>query len=188
MTVYRQPSLTNSTIVCIYSKARSATTHSTPTMHTHTHNPPHLHPHTHNIHTHTEKLIAQLFQLAHPRHEAPPSLRHQAFKYLYYLSKVRGSKVIVRWFSHEVSELVPVLELLQQQNTNDVAKWESRYILLLWLSIIIIMPFDLSRMDTPLQPGHTPKQRIVDRMYDIGKLYLSVSDKSRDAATTMLAK
>ncbi|XP_064407047.1 tubulin-specific chaperone D-like isoform X2 [Halichondria panicea] len=135
-----------------------------------------------------EKLIAQLFQLAHPQHEAPPTSRHQAFKYLYYLSKLRGSKVIVRWFSHEVSELVPVLELLQQQNTKDVAKWESRYILLLWLSIIIIMPFDLSRMDTPIQPGHTPKQRIVDRMYDIGKLYLAVSDKSGDAATTMLAK
>lgn len=136
----------------------------------------------------SERLITQLFQLAHPQNEAPPTLRHQALKYVYYLTKVRGAKVIVRWFSHEVSELVPVLELLQQQDKNNVGTWETRYVLLLWLSIIVIMPFDLSRMDPPPQLGDSPRGRTVDRIYDIGTLYLSATDKSQDAATTMLAK
>ena len=77
-----------------------------------------------------------------------------------------------------------MLELLQQQDKNDFGTWETRYILLLWLSIIVIMPFDLSRMDT----ADDAKPRILDRIYDVGKLYLSAADKSRDAATIMLAK
>ena len=57
--------------------------------------------------------------------------------------------------------------------------------LLLWLSIIVLIPFDLSRMDaTPT--GHT--HSIVDRIMDIGCVYLSSSDKSRDAAAYVCAK
>ena len=36
--------------------------------------------------------------------------------------------------------------------------------------------------------GGTPRQRIVDRILEVGKLYLSVADKSRDAAALLLAK
>lgn len=65
--------------------------------------------------------------------------------------------------------------------------WETRYLLLLWLSIIVIIPFDLSRMDGVVHAG-APRQRIVDRILEVGKLYLSVADKSRDAAALLLAK
>ena len=44
---------------------------------------------------------------------------HHAFKFLYLISKVRGAKVVVRWFSHEVSDLQPVLQLLQKQDIKD---------------------------------------------------------------------
>ena len=42
-------------------------------------------------------------------------LSQQAFRYLYLVSKVRGAKVILRWFSHEVADLQPVLSLLESQ-------------------------------------------------------------------------
>lgn len=74
-----------------------------------------------HTHTHTEDLITQLFQLAKPQEDISPILMHQAFKYLYCISKVRGPKVVVRWFSHEVSDLVPVMQLLQQQDRRDNA-------------------------------------------------------------------
>lgn len=45
----------------------------------------------------------------------------------------------------KVSDLEPALKLLEQQDL----KWESRYCLLLWLSIIVMIPFDMSRLDTP---------------------------------------
>lgn len=57
--------------------------------------------------------------------------------------------------------------------------------LLLWLSIIVLIPFDLSRMDaTPTGPAHST----VDRIMNIGRVYLSSSDKSQDAAAHVCAK
>lgn len=56
---------------------------------------------------------------------------HHAFKFLYLISKVRGAKVVVRWFSHEVSDLQPVLQLLQKQDMKDhevtdcISWWEN---------------------------------------------------------------
>lgn len=41
------------------------------------------------------------------------------FRFLYLISKVRGAKVMVRWFPHEVSELEPTLGLLQEQDPQD---------------------------------------------------------------------
>ena len=65
--------------------------------------------------------------------------------------------------------------------------WETRYILLLWLSIIVIIPFDLCRMDgSALRDG--PWHSTIDRILAVGKLYLLVTDKSRDAAALLLAK
>ena len=66
----------------------------------------------------TEALISKLFALAQQQ-DAPPTLMHHAFRYLYLLSKVRGPKVVVRWFSHEVADLEPTLNLLQEQDMQD---------------------------------------------------------------------
>lgn len=63
----------------------------------------------------TGKIISKLLSMA--RQIAPPSLSQQAFRYLYLLSKVRGPKVLLRWFSHEVADLEPVLGLLEHQDS-----------------------------------------------------------------------
>ena len=76
-----------------------------------------------------------------------------------------------------------------------VQTWETRYVLLLWLSIISMIPFDLTRMDGALVgvdgvsvDGDISQQRTIDRIVDIAKMYLHVTDKSRDAAAMLLAK
>lgn len=140
----------------------------------------------HLLDPYLESLISKLFALTQYQ-DAPPILMHQAFRYLYFISKVRGPKVIVRWFSHEVADLQPVLELLQAQDPRDHEAWETRYILLLWLSIIVIIPFDLCRMDGSA-PRDGPWHSTIDRVMAVGKLYLLVTDKSRDAAALLLAK
>ena len=38
------------------------------------------------------------------------------------------------------------LSLAQAQDPADTGSWETRYILLLWLSIIAMIPFDISRL------------------------------------------
>lgn len=71
--------------------------------------------------------------------------------------------------------------------------WETRYVLLLWLSIISMIPFDLTRMDGALVGEASmeeagSRQRTIDRIVEVAKMYLHVTDKSRDAAAMMLAK
>ncbi|CAG0892864.1 unnamed protein product [Cyprideis torosa] len=77
----------------------------------------------------------------------PPTLLHQCFKYLYFITKVRGYKTVVRFLPHEVSDLEPVLRMLQTMDRSDSKIWESHYMLLLWLSIIILLPFPMTRLE-----------------------------------------
>lgn len=37
--------------------------------------------------------------------------------------------------------------MLEEQNESDHDSWETRYCLLLWLSIIVIIPFDMRKLD-----------------------------------------
>lgn len=62
------------------------------------------------------EMVSRLLPMATER--SPSLLSQQAFRYLYLLSKVRGAKVILRWFSHEVSDLEPVLSLLESEDVS----------------------------------------------------------------------
>ena len=64
---------------------------------------------------HAGAIVTQLLCMA--RQLPPSTLTQQAFRYLYLISKVRGPKVILRWFSHEVADLDPVLSLLENQDS-----------------------------------------------------------------------
>ncbi|XP_064170432.1 tubulin-specific chaperone D [Anguilla rostrata] len=121
--------------------------------------------------------------------QSPPLLVHLGFKFLYIISKVRGHKVFMQLFPHEVSDLQPVLDLLTRQDPKDHETWETRYMLLLWLSMTCLIPFDLSRLDGHLtsEPG-LGREPIMDRILAVAKSYLTVSDKSRDAASMLVSK
>ncbi|EDV27936.1 uncharacterized protein TRIADDRAFT_21306, partial [Trichoplax adhaerens] len=106
-----------------------------------------------------------------------------AFKYIHWISKVRGYKHVARLFPHEVPDLEPVLQLLMKQDKNDAEHWQSRYILLLWLSVVCMVPFDMARFD-----GTRDERPIIERIMDTANMYLTVSDKSRDMAGIVLAK
>jgi hypothetical protein len=51
----------------------------------------------------------------------------------------------VRLFSHEVADLEPLLVTVQRLGMSTT--WESRYVLLLWLSLTTRIPFDLERFN-----------------------------------------
>ncbi|PFX29522.1 tubulin-specific chaperone D-like isoform X1 [Stylophora pistillata] len=115
----------------------------------------------------------------------------QAFKYLYFITKVRGPKYVVRLFSHEVTDVEPLLRMLSQQNPQDHETWETRYVLLLWLSIVCMIPFDMARFDGLRKASDETQERckpVVERILETAKMYLSVPDKSRDAAALVISK
>ena len=64
-----------------------------------------------------------------------------------HIIKVRGPKVVVRYLPHEVADLNMVVDLLQNVATV-TETWETRYVLLLWLAIIVLIPFNMGRFDS----------------------------------------
>lgn len=60
--------------------------------------------------------------------------------------------------------------------------WQARYVLLLWLSIVIMIPFDMNLFDSD------NKEPIASRILKTGKYFLLSKDVSQIAAAFMLSK
>ncbi|XP_010217296.1 PREDICTED: tubulin-specific chaperone D-like [Tinamus guttatus] len=141
----------------------------------------------HLLDRHLEWMMNSLLDIVRDT-ESPPPLIHLAFKFLYIITKVRGYKSFLPKFPHEVGDLQPVLDMLAEQNPKDCETWETRYMLLLWLSMICLIPFDLARFDGNLSEEGDARVPTMDRILKIAKCYLVVSDKARDAAAVLVSK
>ncbi|KAL0993545.1 hypothetical protein UPYG_G00109500 [Umbra pygmaea] len=142
----------------------------------------------HLLDPHLEWMFNLLLEVIRNK-QSPPLLVHMSFQFLYIISKVRGYKVFMQLFPHEVADVRPVLDLVCQQDPKDTETWMTRYMLLLWLSMTCLIPFDLARLDGHLtsDPSQT-REPIMDRILSVAKSYLMVSDKSRDAASVLVSK
>ncbi|NXJ70314.1 TBCD protein, partial [Rostratula benghalensis] len=142
----------------------------------------------HLLDRHLEWMMNLLLDIIRSK-ESPSPLVHLAFKFLNIITKVRGYKIFLPLFPHEVGDLQPVLDMLVDQDPKDSETWETRYMLLLWLSMICLIPFDLARFDGNIisEEGHA-RMPTMDRILNIAKCYLVVSDKARDAAAVLVSK
>eukprot|EP00124_Ichthyophonus_hoferi_P000418 Ihof_evm11s15 gene=Ihof_evmTU11s15 len=111
---------------------------------------------------------------------------HMACKILTVLVKVRGRKVVVRLLPHAPSDLIATLELLLKQDKDEYTTWETRYILLLWLSLLVLLPFDLTILDTPIK-GAGGKSLSIS-LEELGRSYLIGADRCTEAAGIMLGR
>jgi hypothetical protein len=71
----------------------------------------------------------------------------QLFEILYNLCNVRGYKTVVKFFPHEAADMEPCVELLHFQASSSSEYWVN-CMLTLWLSIIVLVPFDLQSIDS----------------------------------------
>ncbi|XP_067938122.1 tubulin-specific chaperone D-like [Watersipora subatra] len=140
----------------------------------------------HLVDPHLEEIVHTIISTARQK-DCVEGHMYLLFTCLHLLTKMRGYKVIVRYLPHEVADVEPVLELLQKQDPDNVYTWQNRYCLLLWLSMVAMIPFDLVRLDNTLGDGDS-KLPVMDRILNIGKLYLCVTDKSSDAGAYMMAR
>ncbi|XP_053232090.1 tubulin-specific chaperone D isoform X1 [Podarcis raffonei] len=142
----------------------------------------------HLLDPHLESMLNSLLLIIQDE-ASPCSLVQLTFQFLYIISKVRGYKTFLRMFPHEVVDVQPVLDMLESQNPKDHETWETRYMLLLWLSVTCLIPFDLARLDGNIssQEG-CPRVPTMDRILKVAKSYLIVSDKARDAAAVLVSK
>ena len=147
------------------------------------------------------------------RHVTLYPLPRAICKLLYTFCKVRGVKVVSRFLSNEPKYLDPMLRAFirwdsvrtedpMEMATGDDAKrqvWQERYVMLLWLSHLLLAPFDLASMssdDIPVPhdnldqlsalPQETP--RVAKSLLSVTLKYVNVPGKERDAATVLLAR
>lgn len=116
---------------------------------------------------------------------------HKLFQIVYHLCKVRGYKTLVKLLPHEVSNFEPTLQLLQSQDRNDYLMWETRYVLLLWLSMLCLVPFDLNTIDSSTCSNSDGSNRPISIVSNIVKLckdYLSDPGTTQVAAAVCLSR
>ncbi|KAK2630648.1 hypothetical protein QTJ16_001468 [Diplocarpon rosae] len=126
-------------------------------------------------------------------------------KLLYTFCKVRGEKVIVQFLSTETSHLELLLSALEKgnqdtgQTLSKAWSWEERYVTLLWLSQLLLVPFDLASISSQgtedIVELHIPNfvcppnvPAITLRVISLAIRFLSSSGKERDAAKILLVR
>jgi hypothetical protein len=121
-------------------------------------------------------------------------------KILYTFCKVRGEKVILGLLNNETRYLEPLLLALERASKPQSAMghcWEERYILLLWLSLQLLAPFDLATISS-IEPGDDAPQEslnlpsglpgIAKRLVPICLRFLDSTAREQKAAAVLLAR
>ena len=107
----------------------------------------------------------------------------QLYELIFNLCNVRGHKTVVKFFPHEAADLEPVVEMLHFQNSQQY--WIT-CMLCLWLSIIVIVPFDITSIDSKKEGDSY--EILVKRILNIGKEHITNAGKIRDYASIMVSK
>ncbi|KAI9852129.1 MAG: hypothetical protein M1838_001753 [Thelocarpon superellum] len=117
-------------------------------------------------------------------------------KLIYTLCKIRGEKVISRFFNNEPRYLEPMLSAFE---THATMTWEERYIMLLWISHLLLAPFDLESLSSPMEDANVPDAipglhlpanlpSLACRVIPLAVKYLAAPSKERDAARALLVR
>lgn len=77
-----------------------------------------------------------------------------------------------------------MLGYVQSANSlfHEPQQWSVRYIVLMWLALVCMIPFDLAQFD---EPGHVGKT--ADEVEALGKSFLGRAGLERDGAATLLS-
>ncbi|KAG2155948.1 tubulin folding cofactor D C terminal-domain-containing protein [Suillus bovinus] len=89
------------------------------------------------------------------------------------------------FFPHEVSDLSIALDFIRLPSgpVKDLSQWGLRYTVLLWLSLICRIPFDLQKFDDATRSGET-----ANAIELVGKDRLNMAGLEREGAATLLAR
>ncbi|PIA13890.1 ARM repeat-containing protein [Coemansia reversa NRRL 1564] len=118
------------------------------------------------------------------------------FDLLYTVCKVRGYKIAIRFFPHTVADVEPVFSTLWRYSVDfGASNWTARYVLLIWLSLLAMIPFDIESIDSGLvglpainMPGSNNDGSLLNLWIELGKIYLSRPGCEMEGAAVMLAR
>ncbi|RAL54060.1 hypothetical protein DM860_004531 [Cuscuta australis] len=120
---------------------------------------------------------------------------------IYCLVTVCGYKAVIKFFPHQVSDLELAVSLLEkchiahsatslrQESTGEM---EAKCVILLWLSILVLIPFDISSVDTSITDTQCTSTNepppLALRIIECSKDYLSNAGPMRTIAGLLLSK
>ena len=133
--------------------------------------------------------------------DAIPSPR-AVCKLLYILCKVRGLKVIIRFLNNEPKYIESIFTcFIIWRSARDASGtptmiWEERYIMLIWLSHLMLTPFDLASVSSMLLvEGNSPIGNLRSGLPNIANSLLSLAwdalgepSKEREAAGMLIVR
>lgn len=106
------------------------------------------------------------------------------FELVYNLVNTRGFKTVIRFFPHEAADLEPCVELLHFQELDQ--DFTIPCVLCLWLSLIVIVPFDLQTIDSKKEGDQY--EILVKRIINISREFMKNPGRIRDFSAVMLSK
>ena len=120
---------------------------------------------------------------------------------IYTLVTVCGYKAVIKFFPHQVSDLELAVSLLEKCHSTiatsslrqeSTGEMEAKCVMLLWLSILVLVPFDISSVDTSIaQTSHLKMDEpppLVLRILEFCKDYLSSAGPMRTISGLLLSK
>lgn len=112
---------------------------------------------------------------------------HKLLQLVYHVCKVRGYKTVVKLLPHDASDFEPTLRLLQSQDRSDHSTWETRYVLLLWLSMLCLVPFDLNTIDSSIPATPTGSAATAGTVSIVADILTLCKEYLGDPGATQLA-
>lgn len=103
---------------------------------------------------------------------------HPIFRIIYHLCKVRGWKIIVRFLGHDVSDLIPLVNFMEQTQESN---WHAQYVGSLWLSLVVRIPFSLNGFNVS-------GKEMIPRILEISLNLLFSPAKQSETAAEALAR
>lgn len=98
----------------------------------------------------TEPLTKRITSIVHEFHESFVPQLNGLCKVFQLLCRVRGYKHVMKQLPHGVESLELCFNLLQQKKYFQYDNWETKYVLLLWLRMLCLIPFDICAMDSSI--------------------------------------
>ncbi|OAF71066.1 Meckelin [Intoshia linei] len=100
---------------------------------------------------------------------------------IYYIFKVKGIKNISIYMPNGVDDLIFVVSKLEKIDKVDEETWFSIYILLIWLSIVCLIPFDMKIFETN-------QDKLANRILDISKKFSTYYGTNQEGGALVIGK
>ena len=100
---------------------------------------------------------------------------------IYSIIKVRGLKPSVMYFPNDVSLFSPLVHSLRQYDECGNANWESLYVILYWIHLLLLSPFDIAT----IQEEH---EDLISDLSSSLLLYIPRNDPVGDINSLVLAR